>query len=509
MATAAKKIESNLVGLRYSWADDLDTEPTGPWYPLEPNSMSEFGGGTTTVTRNFISADRQRHKGTVTDREASGKFNHDLVQVKLQDILQGFMFAALRDKVEKTAITSVNDDPDDYAAASGMGDYAEGDLVLASGFALDANNGLKRVTGATATNLTVAESLADETVSTDVSLVQVGFQFATSDLSVDVSGDLPKLVTSAKDCTDFGLVPGEFVWIGGDAAATQFATTADAGLARIRSIDTNEIILDKTSATFTADSGTDKTIQIFFGRVLKNETGTDILTKIMWLERSLGAPDTEAPTELQYEYIKNTFSDEITISVPEKDKVTLEMSLIGMDIQLNSADTGELTGDRPAALAEDAFNTSSNVPRINMAPVSSTDSDPTPLFTYVTDMTITIKNNVSRNTAIGVVGGFDASIGNFEVSGSISAFFGDVAAVQAVHDYDTVTLDMHLFKDGTGISIDLPAVCLGDGRIAVEKDKPVKLPLTTDAVTGAIVHENLDHTMLMVFWDYLPAVAMP
>lgn len=508
MATA-KKIESNIVGLRYSWADDLDTEPAGPWYPLEPNTMTEFGANVSTVTRDFISTDRQRHKGTVTDREAGGKLNHDLVQVKLQDLLQGFFFAALRKKVEKTAIVTVDDDPDDYVAASGLDDYAAGDLVLASGFAAAANNGLKRVTFASATNLTVAESLAAEVVATDVKLVQVGFQFASGDVSVDVTGDLPKLVTIAKDCEEFGLVPGEFIWIGGDSADTRFATTADAGLARVRSVDTNEIVLDKTQATFTIDAGAAKTIQIFFPRVLKNEVGPDILTKILWLERSLGAPDTTAPSDIQYEYVKNVFCDEMTITVPERDKVMMDLSFMGLDVQLNDADTGELTGDRPAAVAEDAFNTSSNVPRINMSAVTSTDSAPTPLFTYVTELSINIKNNVSRNTAVGVVGAFDASIGNFEVSGSMTAYFADVAAVQAVHDYTTISLDAHFFKSNTGITIDMPAVCLGDGRINVEKDNPVKLPLTNDAVSGAIVDEALDHTVMLMFWDYLPAVAMP
>lgn len=508
MATA-KKIESNVVGLRYSWADDLDTPPAGPWYPLEPNTMTEFGGSTTTVTRDFISADRQRHKGTVTDRETGGKLNHDLVQSKLQDVLQGFMFAALRPKVEKTAIVTVADVPaDDYVAASGLDDFAVGDLILASGFAAAANNGLKRATVVSATNLTVAESLAAEVVATDVSLVQVGFQFTTGDLSVDVTGDLPRLITVAKDCETLGLVPGEFIWIGGDSAATQFATAADAGLARVRSVDTNEIVLDKTQATFTIDAGADKTIQIFFGRVLKNETGSDILRKILWLERSLGASDTAEPTEIQYEYLKNVFSDELTITVPEKDKVTLDLGYMGLDVQLNSGTTGAIVGDRPAAVSESAFNTSADVPRINMAPVSSTDSFPTPLFTYITDMSLNVKNGVVRNTAVGVVGGFDASIGNFIVTGSMNAYFADVAAVQAVHDYDTVTLDMHLFKDNAGISIDMPAVCLGDGRLNVEIDKPIMLSLAQDMVTGAIVHENLDHTLLFSFFDYLPTAAM-
>jgi hypothetical protein len=508
--TAVNKIESNIVGLRYAEETSPGVLPVTPdWMPMEPNSMSDFGGNVTTVTRNFISSDRQRHKGTITGRDAAGKFSHDLVQTKLQDLLQGFMFADLRPKAEFSTVLTVDDSPKDYVAASGLDVFRAGDLVFATGFALAANNGLKSVASVSATNLTVNEATAVETVGASVDkLVQVGFQFATGDAHIDVLGDLPELHTTAKDMTQFGLVPGEYVWIGGDTAATTFATAADSGFARIRSIAANVMVFDKTQQAFTIDAGGSKTIRIFFGRVLKNETGTSIVTRTYSLERTLGAPDAAAPTEIQYETVDGAYCDELTINIPEKDKVTLDLGFVGMDVTMLAATAVAPTGNRPAAVAEDAFNTSSNVPRINVAVVSSTDEAPTPLFSFITDAKITIKNNVTPDTAIGVVGAFDASIGNFEVSGSLTAFLASVAAVTAVHDYSDITLDMHFTKDNSGISIDMPLIHLGDGRLTVEKDRPVKLPLSHDAVTGAWIDSDLNHTLLFSFYDYLPTVAV-
>jgi hypothetical protein len=78
------------------------------------------------------------------------------------------------------------------------------------------------------------------------------------------------------------------------------------------------------------------------------------------------------------------------------------------------------------------YNTSSDVGRIRLSTVSQTDEAPTALFAYVTEMSIAINNNVTPNKAVGVLGAFDVTAGTFQVSGSITAYFANVAATQAV-----------------------------------------------------------------------------
>jgi hypothetical protein len=123
-------------------------------------------------------------------------------------------------------------------------------------------------------------------------------------------------------------------------------------------------------------------------------------------------------------------------------------------------------------------------------------------------MKLTVNNNVSPDKAIGVLGAFDASVGDFEVGGEVTAYFSDVAAIAAVRANSDVTLDIILARANTGVVVDLPLVALGDGRLSIEKDKAVTLPLSLEAATGAKVLSTMDHTLLMVFFDYLPTAAM-
>jgi len=510
MAVDQNKINSNVVETAYAEELSIKTLPGTPiWRPLDVNSFSDFGGSISKVSRMPFRTDRQNRKGQTTDLDAAGSVNHDLVQAGLQDLLQGFFFADLRVKAEfggASEITGVTTGPETYTAASGLDVYEVGDLVFAAGFTNAANNGLKEVTVATATVLTVSETLVAETPPATATLVAVGFQFAAGDLEVDMTGSLPQLTTTTKDLDELGLVPGEFIYVGGDIAAEQFATSG-MGFMRVRSIDTNAIVIDKSQADMVTDDGATKTIRVFVPRVLKNEVGTSIVRRTYNIERQLGAPDSGQPSEIQSEYLIGAVPNELSLNIPTADKAMLDLAFVAMDHETRTGVVGVKSGTRITATEESAFNTSSNVPLINLAIVSDTDENPTPLFAFAEEMTITVNNNVSPDKAIGVLGGFDASHGNFVVTGSLTAYFVDVPSIAAIRDNSDVTLDMHLVKENAGITVDIPLMSLGDGRLDVAQNEAIRIPLSQEAAIGTGAISGFDHTLLMCFWDYLPDAA--
>lgn len=511
MALVAK-IDSNVTGLRYCEEIALATlndSAADLWIPLEPNSYNDFGGQLTTMARDPINASRQRKKGVVTDLDASGGFNMDLTQTNLTDILQGFMFADKRTCDRVTALTAVTTTLDHYEKASGMDIFRVGDIVWAEGFTNAANNGVKHVTGINAAYIAVSENLVNEPAPPATASIRViGFTSATGDIDVDAAGTWPALTSTVVDFTTFGLVVGSWIYIGGDTADSDFATAANNGFKRIRSIAANILTLDKSAATMVTEANTTLEIELYFGDVIKNESDPTLIKRRTYhLERLLGAPDTAQPAQIQSEYIKGSVPNEFKINIPTANKITVDLSFVGIDNEQRSGVTGVKAGTRVALVESDAFNTSSDFSRMRLAVQASGVEAPSALFAYVTEANVSINNNASPNKAVAVLGAFDVSIGMFTVSGNLTAYFADVAAIAAVRANADVSLDFILAKANAGIVFDLPLVTLGDGRADIQKDQPIRLPLSMDAATGAKLNANADHTLLVQFFPYLPTVA--
>lgn len=512
---AVNKIDSNITGLAYAEEDSLGVLPGTPvWNPLEPNGYTDFGGEITTIARNPINPSRQRKKGVTTDLDASGGFGTDLTQSNIQDILQGFMFADLRRKAEfadsANPVTDVDGTSEEYTAASGLDVFAVGDLIFAAGFAEANNNGLKRVTTLISdTDIVVAENIVDETPPITASLVQVGFQFGSGEIDIVVSGSLPVFsrASGTKDFTDFGLIPGEWIYIGGDSAPTEFVNAENNGWARVRSVTATAITFDKAVTTMVVETGTSLTIQIFIPRTLKNELGTDIVRRTYNLERKLGAPDDSLPAEIQSEYIVGAVPSEMSLNINTADKITVDLSFVGIDSEQRTGATGIKAGTRATLVEQDAFNTSSDFSRIKLAQVVDGDEAPSALFAFVTDLTLTLNNNVTPNKAVGTLGSFEVTAGTFQIGGSMEAYFSNVAAVTAVRNNVDITLDFAIAKANSGMVFDIPLLSLGGGRPNVEQDQAIKLPLDMDAATAAKIDTTLDYTFMMCFFDYLPTVA--
>lgn len=505
----ANKIDSNITGLRIAEeSTTLGTLPGSPvWYPQEPNGYNDFGGKLTTVARNPINPSRQRQKGVTTDLEATAGFGCDFTPKSLTRLLQGFLFADAREKTTNqplngaaVAITGAVAATKTINIASTGASYLANDLVLGSSFDQAGNNGLKTVASSTATTVVVAETMVDETSTGTPKIQKVGHAFASATLDMDVSGSYPRLVRASgtKDFTTLGLIPGEWIFVGGDSATLRFTTTANNGFMRVRAVAASYIELDKVSAAVANETGTGKTIQIFFGTVIKNESDPNLIKRRSYqLERTLGTDNDGTMSE----YIIGAVPSEFSLQIRSADKVTCDLSFIATDSESRSGLAGVKAGSRPAVIPSPAFNTSSDFSRIKMH-LTSGGVNPNALFAFFTELTLTLNNNLQANKAVGVLGAFDVSAGTLAVSGSLQAYFATVDAAQSVRDNADVSLDFALVKQNTGVLFDIPLISLGDAALKIEADAPIMLPISVEAAEGAN-----NTTMLYVDFSYLPTLA--
>lgn len=517
---ASNKIDSNITGLAIAEEECLKVLPDATpdsglqdgatWYALSPNSYSDFGGELTTVASAPIDPSRQNRKGAITDLDASGGFNIDFYQSNLVRLLQGYFFADMREQPTTKPLnsaqidmTSVDAATKTYALASGGASFTAGNLIAAEGFTNASNNGAKTVASSTGTTVVVVEALVDEAAPPVGAMFQrVGHQFASGDINIAVVGGVASLISTVMDFTTLtDLYNGKWVFVGGDAGATTFANNV--GFARIGSIAANAIVFDDTTWAPVNETGTGKTIRMFTGNVIKNEKTPSLIKRRSYnIERTLG----EGETATQAEYLVGAVPNELTINIPQADKINADLSFNACDNTHRSGETGDeiKAGTRVGASIENPINTSSDIYRIKMAVIDPASSNPSALFGYVSEATLSINNNITPNKAIGVLGAFDNSAGNFEVGGSLTAYFTTVAAVKAVRANADVGLSVIACAENKGFLFDIPLLGLGGGRLNVEKDAPITVPLTP---AGA---ENPNgYTMLYQEFPYLPAVAMP
>jgi hypothetical protein len=103
------------------------------------------------------------------------------------------------------------------------------------------------------TSVNVADgSLVDETPPAGAKIQVVGHQAAQGDIDVSITGAFARYVSDVLDFTTLGLIPGEWIYVGGDASTNRFANEANNGFKRVRSISENELVVDKSELPMVA-----------------------------------------------------------------------------------------------------------------------------------------------------------------------------------------------------------------------------------------------------------------
>lgn len=505
----ADKIDSNVTGAFYA----EETSPKvvandAPWYELEPNSYSDFGGDIKMVAREPINASRQRQKGSAVDLDASGGLTQDYTMNNHRRLLRGFFFA---DYTSKFGTAELGATPHAPGAVLAAGDtfafaaspaFEAGAILWASGYRFAANNGLHVVKEDIDAGdpVAVLSPLADEPAPPAAAyVVHVGHEFPAGDVTIDAYPGGFTLTSATLNWADvLALRPGAWVFVGGDGAGNSYAQK---GYARVLELNGKVATFDKATTLFADNAGAGIALRVFAGRFIRNEDDPDLIKSFSYqIGRSLGK-DADGT---QSQYLEGAYANTLKLNIPTADKMTVDIAYMALDDKQRDGVQGLKPGPHVKALGEEAINTSSDVYRLRMHIVDSESLNPTPLFGYMTEGNITIGNNVTAAKAVGVFGGFAVTVGNFEVGGQVTAYFSTVAAVQAIRNSADVSLDFILAKKNQGAIFDIPLLGLGGGRLNVAKDQPITIPLDI-----AAAESPFGFTLSGTFFPYLPDAAMP
>lgn len=350
--------------------------------------------------------------------------------------------------------------------------FVANQLVRFSGFTNAANNGVFKVTTASATvPAFTGAGLVDETVPPATARMKVvGIEGA----SVDITALADGLGSTTLNWTTVGLTVGQWIKIGGTLTANRFATAACNGWARITAIASTKLTLDNLPSGWATDTGTGKTIRVWFGDTIRNGTTMTALS----IERGfLGQ------TVPSYIAQLGMTVDKLDLTMPTEAKVTGSASFMGRS---GLASTTPISANPDAATTAQIMASNVNVGRIAESGVTLTAPN------YVKSAKFSVSNNLRAKTAVGSVGAIEISPGEFEAMAEVETYFGDLTLYSKLLAGTPGNLNTRAGKNNQFVIVALPRVTFTEGNPnAGGNNQDVTLPLkataSMDPLTSAMV----------------------
>lgn len=468
------------------------------WKPIEPKpNTAKLKPNLKTVARSVSTADRQQRPGTIIGVDATFEYESDAVLDSFTDMVQDAVCSIYKGGavLSPTAVTTSA-----FTVPSG-GALAQNTLIVAKGFANAANNGLFVVGAAsTGTSVTVTGTVAETTSTAQNATIEVcGWRGASADITLTVSGGVVTLGSTIADFTTMGITPGMGAWLGG-AAANAFATAADRGGFRFKTVAAHACVLDRTPGTWATDAGTGKLIDIYFGRMVRpvSRLSAD------WLQRShsfegtypsLGGIGTD-----KYRYGRGMTLDQMTIDIVAKGAVALKYMFKGTDgnVPTLSRDSGAST---PLTVTQDVMIASAtDVMRLRLMDMSEVEYSID--NAWFTKATITINNNVKPEEFIGSLAAGQISVGEFLATVQFTGLLTTDQVLIAARSQTAVGLDFLLRSADGAVYFDFPA-----GRLSVpDVDAPAN-ELVKQSATYIASKElsTYPHAVAISILPYCPA----
>lgn len=415
--------DSNRTRLAIVRESTQGTLPASPRMRIAAMTGEQLSSSPNYFTPNTIRSDRMNIAPSPINDQNGGQVGFEFTYPPDKSYLSEWIASAMwsdwvnmpirdNDGTADSVITDIGTTTDTIVCTTGA-TFVVGHLVLNSGFALTANNGLFPVTTGGATSLvSTSSSWVAETAPPAAARVEVvGFQGGSGVISATANG---LASATALDFTTLGLAVGQWIEIGGTGTAFHFATAACRGYARITVIAAHALTCDNLPTGWTTDAGSGKTIRVFVSGYIRNGT--------TWISHSMerGYLDQTVPS---YILQKGMTVNTMAITINSGDAITGTVDFMGMS---NSVGTSANGSTYAAAPTERVYTANISVGRIseNGAAVVSPN--------FVRNFTVNINNNLREDTAVGTRGAIRIGGGDNLITGQFNTYYGDTTLLTKV-----------------------------------------------------------------------------
>lgn len=394
-----------------------------------------------------INSDRMLGDPAKNMQSSSGGINFELSypddNSPLSEVIRSAMFnpwvntpTFFNDGTADSVVTDAGTTSNTYAVVSGGGSVVAGHLVRATGFTNSANNQIFKAASSTGTTIVgTALSLTAETAPPATARLKVvGFQGASADITATSTG----LGSTALDFTTLGLSVGQWVKVGGTAAGDKFATAACNDWARVTGIASAALTLDNLPATWATDSGTGKTIKVWFGDQIKNGITPSSVT----IER--GFLGQTVPT-----YITNTGMEvgNLTTTITSKANIVGSATFMGMGGG-ESTVAGGTSYD--AITTGNVMAANANVGRLGVNGSQLVGPNWSQSISFV------IENNLRTVESVDSASPVAIREGECKVTGDMNTYFGSDTELAAFYAGTTRPINARVAKNGQAIIYQVP-----------------------------------------------------
>jgi len=499
-------MDSNRTALRVVKETSFGVAPANPIYKEIRRTSDALAFTPTTEVSSEIEATRQVTDLIRTGNDAGGDVGLEFSLENMDVFMEGLFcnpwlrtpevvngpswkYGASATRITAIAATSIT-----LAATSVL----SGSLINATGTAfvsghlirltgVVAGNGLYAVSASSATSITIAGGPTDAAPAVGAKVKVVGCQGASADIVATISGG-PALTSTVLNWTTLGLIVGQWVKISNEGGAFSFATAANNGYARISAITATRLSFDVTQGIFAADTGTGKTIRIYFGDTIRNGITQFTYRYEKQYELTVGT---------RYSYFSGQQPSALTISGETRGILGVTMTLLG------SAGTAP-SATRDTGASTETVETNSVLDASNSIPMLMEAGAVLAAPNYVSGFTMTFDNGLRARNAIGSPGAIGIGMGRVSVTGTLTTYFGDETLLAKLQN-GTASGTTIAFRDNANLKSeiwDVPRLKYSSGFPEVPGiDTDLTTPLGFQGLRD--VANNRDYTVMVSQFDYI------